>query len=108
MKTVMYVRSLRHCDWDAVREYLRAAPWHVMDIFDDIDDKWNFFKSCLHYALNQHAPIKKVVSKCSKRLIPWLTDHLLMAIKEKQRAKCHTAKLIILMILVCTKSLKIS
>ena len=67
MKTVMHVRSLRHCDWDAVREYLRTAPWHVMDIFDDINDKWNFFKSCLHYALNQHAPIKKHLQLSTRR-----------------------------------------
>jgi len=43
-QSVMYVRSYRHCDWDAVRGCLRTAPWYVMDIFDDIDDKWHFFQ----------------------------------------------------------------
>ena len=61
-KSVMYVRSLHRCDWDDVQKSLHTAPWYVMDIFDDIDD---FFKSCLQNALNQHAPLKQVVSKCS-------------------------------------------
>ena len=38
-QSVMHIHSYRHCDWDAMREYLRTAPWHVMDIFDDIDGK---------------------------------------------------------------------
>ena len=35
----------------------------------------------------QHAPLKQVVSKCWIRPTPWLTDSLLLVIKEKQRAK---------------------
>ena len=91
-KSVIYVRSYRHCDWDAMRECLRTAPWHVMDIFDDINDKWHFFKSRLYYALNQYAPLKRVVSKCSKWPTPWLTDDLLLAIKEKQHTKRRAAR----------------
>ena len=91
-QSVMYVSSYRNCDWDAMRECLRTAPWHVMDIFDDIDDKWHFFKSCLYYVLNQYAPLKRVVSKFSKRPTPWLTDDLLLAIKVKQRAQRQAAK----------------
>jgi len=63
-----------------------------MDIFDGIDDKWHFFKLCLPFALNQHAPLKKVVSRCSKKPTFWLTDQLLKAIKEKQCAKHHVSK----------------
>jgi len=46
--------------------HLHNAPWYVMDIFDDFDDKWQFLKSCLLYVLTQHAPLKKVVLKYSK------------------------------------------
>ena len=82
-KSVMCVCSLCRCDWDAVQEFLRTVSWYVMDIFDDIDDKWHFLKSCLQYVLNQHAPLKQVVSKCSKQPTPWLTHSLLLASKEK-------------------------
>ena len=35
-QSVMYVCSYRNCDLDDMREYLHTAPWHVMDIFNDI------------------------------------------------------------------------
>jgi len=79
----MCVCSHHHCDWDAMRECICTAPLHIMDFFDDIDDKWHFFKLCLYYALNQYAPLKQVISKCSKWPTPWLPDDLFLAIREK-------------------------
>ena len=40
---VMWVRSFRKCDWDQVRIDLASAPWSVMSVYDDLDDKWDFF-----------------------------------------------------------------
>ena len=91
-QSVMYVRSYCNCDWDAMRECHCTAPWHVMDIFDDIDDKWHFFKPCLYYALNQYAPWKRALSKFLKTHTPWLTDNLLLVIKVKQHAQRRAAR----------------
>ena len=37
--------------------------------------------------LDEHAPLKSVVSKFSKRPTPWMTSELSQAIKEKDKAK---------------------
>ena len=34
------------------------APFHVCEIFDDIDDKYNFTELLLTEILNNHAPLK--------------------------------------------------
>ena len=36
------VRSFKKCDWKELRATLRSAPWNLMEMFDDIDDKWSF------------------------------------------------------------------
>jgi len=63
-----------------------------MDVFDDIDDTWYFFKSCLFSVLDQYAPLKTVKSKVSKRPTPWMTPELLLFIKEKNKAKRRASK----------------
>ena len=40
---VMWIRSFRRCRWAELRDSLSSAPWHLMSLFDDIDDQWNFF-----------------------------------------------------------------
>jgi len=63
-----------------------------MDVFDDIDDMYHFFKSCLFSVLDQYAPLKTVKSKFSKRPTPWMTPELLLSIKEKNKAKRRASK----------------
>ena len=40
------VRSFRKCPWDELQNSLRAVPWQVMDIYDNVDDMWSFFMGC--------------------------------------------------------------
>ena len=42
--TVSYVRSFKRCNRDDLLSDLGNAPWQVMDTFDDIDDKWAYWK----------------------------------------------------------------
>ena len=51
-----FIRSFRLCDWNQLCNVLSSAPWNVMSIFDDINDKWCFFTLCyktvyLHFYL---------------------------------------------------------
>ena len=39
------IHSFRKCPWDEVRHSLSTALWHVMDIYDDVNDMWHFFGS---------------------------------------------------------------
>ena len=59
--TTVYVLPFRTCDWDTIITCLASTPWHIMDVFDDIDDMWHFFKSCLVSVLDQYAPLKAKV-----------------------------------------------
>ena len=38
-----WIRSFNKCDWNQLREVLHAIPWQMLDTFDKIDDKWDFF-----------------------------------------------------------------
>ena len=80
--TTISVRSFRKCDWAAVRESLASVPWQVMSMFDEIEDMWYFFKSSLYSVLNGYAPLRSVVSKCSKCPTPWMSSDLLCAFKD--------------------------
>ena len=79
------VRSFRKCLWNDVRESLQTAPWQVMDIYDDVNEMWEFFSTILQCCLDQYAPCHTVVSKHSHHPTPWLTPALSSAIKLKQK-----------------------
>ena len=81
------IRSFRKCPWDEVRHSLSTAPWHVMDIYDDVNDMWHFFISILYRCLDMYAPSHTVPIKHSRRPTPWITPDLLTAIKHKSKAK---------------------
>ena len=81
------IRSFRKCPWDEVRHSLSTAPWHVMDIYDDVNDMWHFFVSILYRCLDMYAPSHTIPIKHSRRPTPWITSDLLTAIKHKPKAK---------------------
>ena len=68
--TTISIRPFQKCDWSAIREYVASTPWQVMDVFDDVDDMWHYFKSSLFSVLDHYAPLKSVKSKFSKRPTP--------------------------------------
>ena len=86
-KCSVTVRSFRKCPWNEVRESLHTAPWQVMDIYDDVNEMWEFFITILLHCLDQYAPRHTVVCKHSHRPTPWLTPALSSAIKQKKQAK---------------------
>ena len=46
LPSIRCIRSFRTCDWEKLRDVLHSAPWHTMDIFDNINDKWLFSVHC--------------------------------------------------------------
>ena len=86
---IVYVKAFRRCDWDEVLCCLSrsAAPWSVMEMFDDINDMWEFFNGILCQCLDFYAPLRQVYHKYSKRHTPWITDELLEEINAKHKAK---------------------
>ena len=58
-----------------------------MSVYDDMDDKWNYFSALLQECLNSFLPLKTVSSWKSKRSSPWFNDDILQQIKLKNKAK---------------------
>ena len=53
-------RSLKNFDREQFLSDLHNIPFHVMEIFDDVDDKLYVFGALSNNVLNEHAPIKQV------------------------------------------------
>ena len=62
--TVSYVRNYKKCKLDSLLSDLGSALWQVMDTFDDIDDKWMYWKDL--FIVDRHAPLMKVRVKKDK------------------------------------------
>ena len=54
------VRSFRQYNSNSFLQDMSYAPWSVINVFDDIDDKLNAFNLILNNILDLHAPIKRV------------------------------------------------
>ena len=59
----------------------------MIDVYDDVDDMWDFFVSILYQCLDTYAPSCTVPVKYSRRPTPWMTSDLLVIIKQKLKAK---------------------
>lgn len=54
-----FYRSYKNFDQDEFNSHLQSIPFHVCDIFDDVDDAHWAFTTLLTDALNEHAPVKR-------------------------------------------------
>ena len=55
-----WIRSFKKCDWNQLKAVLHAIPWNLLDTFDSIDDKWDFFHIVVSEALDIFLPLHKV------------------------------------------------
>ena len=60
------VRAFRRCCWDEVKSCLSNVPWSVMELFDDIDDMWEYFYGIVQSCMNNYIPLKRMRLKYSK------------------------------------------
>ena len=54
------VRCYKRCTPDELMTDLWAVPWHVFDIYDHMDDEWNYWTSLFLDIVNKHTPLVKV------------------------------------------------
>ena len=57
------IRSFKHYNREAFYNDISQAPWSMIDVFIDIDDKVNAFITMFNDILDQHAPIKTIKVK---------------------------------------------
>ena len=87
LPSIRCIRSFRTCDWEKLRDVLRSAPWHTMDIFDNINDKWLFFCTLLQECLDKFLPLKRVTVHKARRPTPWFNETISANIRAKNKAK---------------------
>jgi len=83
------VRSFKKCNNDEMISDLESAPWHTMDTFDCIDDRWNYWKTLFLSIVNKHAPLIRVRRKQSVEGDQWIDQELrsLMRARNYYRGK---------------------
>jgi len=55
------IRSFRKCNWDELRHTLQSAPWKIMSVYDDIDDKWGYFYALLWECLDNFSHLRRLL-----------------------------------------------
>ena len=68
---VKKVKSFKMCDGEKLCCELLEAPWLVMDSFDTIDEKWEYWRSLFLSVVNDCAPFVKVMVRQDS--LPWIT-----------------------------------
>ena len=69
---VKEVCSFKKCNLNSLSNDLADAPWGTIDVFDDIDDKWDYWKTLFLRIVGKHAPMIKFRSK--QQSLRWLSN----------------------------------
>lgn len=64
-------------------EDLQTVPWHVADIFEDINDKHFVWETLFAQVINDHLPQKQM--KVRSKDVPYMTQEWKDAIKKKRK-----------------------
>ena len=77
------LRSLKNFDSNVFLEDLHNVPFHIMDIFDDVDDKLFVFESLYLDIVNEHAPLKNFHVRGNQ--VPFMTEQWRKAIRHRNK-----------------------
>ena len=83
---VCLVRSFNK---DELLSDLGEAPWQVMHTYDDIDDKWSYWRDLFLSVVDRHAPLVKVRIRKRGQDADWIDSELraLMRARNYHRKK---------------------
>ena len=56
---VLFYRSMKHFDENSYKKDIENVPFHVINTFDDLDDKLWAFNKLVTNVIEEHAPLKK-------------------------------------------------
>ena len=82
---IKYYRSYKHFNEKAFNDDLQAVPFHIMDIFTDIDDSYWIFDKLLMDVIDKHVPPKKKIIRHSDA--PFMNSALRKAMYKKRQAQ---------------------
>ena len=67
---------------------LSNAPWHVGDIFTEIDDRIDYKNGLMNYVINHHAPTRR--KRVRENDVPYMTWK--KAVRKKKLSRNYTSK----------------
>ena len=62
---------------------MQIVPFHIIDLFDELDDKLYAFEQLFLSVLNEHAPIKQTMIRGNQ--VPYMTEQLRRAIRHRNK-----------------------
>ena len=74
-------RSLKNYNPDAFQLDMSYAPWSVVEVFDDFEDKLHVFDLLFNQILHHHAPIRSV--KVRGKPNPCITEEIRQLMKSR-------------------------
>ena len=77
------LRSLKNFNRDKFIQDLQMAPFSIVDVFDEVDDKLYAFEELYSEILNEHAPHKQTVVRGNQ--VPYMTEQWRKAIRHRNK-----------------------
>ena len=77
------LRSFKNFKRDKFIKDLQMAPFSIVDVFDEVDDKLYAFEQLYSEILNEHAPLKQTVVRGNQ--IPYMTEQWGRAIRHRNK-----------------------
>ena len=87
---IINFRSFKNFDSELFTRHLDMAPWHIIQLFDEVDDQVHVWNLIMNDVLNDLAPVKKM-RVCDKD-VPYMTPEWKSAIRAKRKANAKYLK----------------
>ena len=81
---VITFRSYKNFDPEHYKQLLSSAPWHVDQLFDDVNDQAYLWNALMNNILDEVAPAKKM--RVRGKDVPYMTNQWKSAIRAKRKA----------------------
>ena len=77
------VRNYREVNTAKVKQNLEFVPWHIVSLFDDVDDSLWCWNHLLKSVISEHVKTRKVKVRSNNK--PWMTRDVRKVINERYR-----------------------
>ena len=81
-KTIMS-RNLKSISFEPTAEELTNAPWQAGEVFNDIDDRFEYWNGLVRHVVDAHAPLRK--KRVREIDVPYMTLNRKNAITRKRK-----------------------
>ena len=85
-KAVIRFRSYKSFEPDAFKQHLLTVPWHIGQLFDDVDDQAHAWHLLINSILDDLAPVKRMRVRDNDHDVSYMTSKWKRAIRAKRKA----------------------